>query len=198
MLAILIVGLSTHLRGGITVWRRTSQRIDAMQRRRVALDQLERDLSNAIIYDERPDAYGSPPGLLPPVEFGPSRLAWYAVVPAGQGSDATVQYVEYWCDAIDGPRSLWRRSRSIAQARTGIGPPPQLLLPGCDALAAQYAYKPENASQPLLWQAQWTEALKPPQLVAVSVQLGPGEQVRRTIVVAQGILPSIGAAPAGP
>ena len=69
MMSVLFIGLGSHLRGGIAVWRQTTQRVDALQRERVALDRLERDLANSVIYDQRDTAYGVEEGKLPPPQF---------------------------------------------------------------------------------------------------------------------------------
>src|SRR3989338_7112977 len=64
MMSVLFIGLGGHLRGGIEVWRQTTQRVDALQRQRVTLDRLERDLANGIVYDARDEAYGVEEGEL--------------------------------------------------------------------------------------------------------------------------------------
>src|SRR3989338_7951880 len=64
MMSVLFIGLGGHLRGGIIVWRQTTQRVDALQRERVTFDRLERDLANGIVYDARDEAYGVEEGEL--------------------------------------------------------------------------------------------------------------------------------------
>ena len=76
LISILFVGLGAHLRGGIIVWRRTTQTGEQLQRRRVAFTRLERDLANAIRYDDRGTAYGAALGLLPPTRFSADTPAW--------------------------------------------------------------------------------------------------------------------------
>jgi len=80
MIAVLIAGLATHLRGGISVWRRTQTAVDTLQREQVALDRLRRDVANAVRYDPRetPDV---------PPTFEPSAARWVTVVP-GRAWDA--------------------------------------------------------------------------------------------------------------
>ena len=96
MISVLIVGLAAHLRGGIIVWQRATQTTEALQRQRVALGRLERELANAIVYDERDAAYGSREGQLPSPEFGAHDLRWFTVVPSGKGI-STVRFVTYEC-----------------------------------------------------------------------------------------------------
>ncbi len=50
IMSVLFVGLGSHLRGGILVWRRATATAETVQRERVGFDRMERDLANAFAY----------------------------------------------------------------------------------------------------------------------------------------------------
>ncbi|MBI4343220.1 MAG: prepilin-type N-terminal cleavage/methylation domain-containing protein [Candidatus Omnitrophica bacterium] len=189
MLAVLIGGLAGHLRGGLAVWQRASAQMDTAQRRRVAWERLERDLRNALRYDERPDAYGPQEGALPLPLFEAGGLAWFTLAAPGPGEAPAVQYVTYGCGDVGATAGLWRTSLGAAAARAKqVQPAAELVLPECEVLSVEYAFRPQDASQPLAWRSQWLEPLQLPQLVRVSLLLASGEQVQRTMAIPRGVL----------
>ena len=197
MMSILYVGLSAHLRGGLTVWRRATEATQTLQQRSVALDRLERDLANAIVYDTREASYGSEVGQLPPPEFGADRLAWFTVTAAAGSQPARVQAVTYSCGPVDGVPGLWRTTRSVGEARAGRPPQRRRLLPDCEALSVRYAYLPATESDPLEWRAEWkTPELELPRLVEVSIRLASGERLTRVYAIPAGVLKSYEEPPA--
>lgn len=185
MMSVLMIGLSAHLRGGLTVWHRVTGTTESLQRLRVGLEHLERDLANGLHYDERSDVYGEEAGQVPPPRFGASEAAWYTVVP-----DA-VRFVSYDCARRDGAQGLWRLSQSIGQARARGEPAAELLIPGCESLALRYAAQP-SADRPeaLTWSSVWTESERRlPRLVEVSIRLDDGRQVTRLFTIPIGVVP---------
>ena len=192
IMSILIVGLAVHLRGGMIVWQRTTQTTEVLQRQRVAFDRLERELANAIVYDERGDekntVYGPGEGKLPLPEFGAHELRWFTVVPSGKGI-STVRFVTYECKQIGDESGLWRTSQSIGEARAKVSPPPpELVLKGCEVLSLLYAYLPTEPTKPLEWHDDWKDAYKElPRLVEISASL-PSSKLRRIFSVPVGVL----------
>jgi prepilin-type N-terminal cleavage/methylation domain-containing protein len=189
MISVMFVGLNAHLRGGVMVWRQTTERAETLQRRRVGLDRLQQDLANAVVYDERAESYGDEAGRLPWPVFDDNSIAWYTVVP--QGTDpARVRYVTYACEEVDDQPGLWRRSRTVAQARARLDAPGQLVLPGCEELALQYAMLSPSPTDPLSWEHSWMTAEQPrlPRLVRVTVRLASGERLERVLMVPAGVL----------
>ncbi|MBI4004211.1 MAG: hypothetical protein HY353_04235 [Candidatus Omnitrophica bacterium] len=185
MMSVLFIGLGGHLRGGITVWRQTTQRVDALQRQRVALDRLERDLANGIVYDSRDDAYDvAEEGKPPPPEFTSTSLAWYTVSPAVK--PPSVRFVTYACESSDGTTGLWRTSQSVGEARTHSEPVSELLLPDCKALSVRYAYAPADESAPLEWREEWLFAKELPRLIEVTVRRTAAEQTTRVMAIPHG------------
>ncbi|MEK7424510.1 MAG: prepilin-type N-terminal cleavage/methylation domain-containing protein, partial [Actinomycetota bacterium] len=171
MMSVLFVGLGTHLRGGIAIWRRATTTTETLQRQRVALDRLERDLAHTILYDLRPAAYGPEDGKLPPLQFTSSALAWVTLSLDAQQLPA-VRFVMYECGEVEGTPGLWRTSRSIRDARARREARPERVLPECEGLSFQYAYLPADASMPLEWHDLWLEPERSvPSLVRVSVQV---------------------------
>ena len=170
MMSILFVGLSSHLRGGIMVWRRITQTGDTLQRQRVAVDWLERDLTNAFLYkDERIDV------PLPAREFTNSRLAFVTLQPSADQGPAKVRYVTYECTDHDGVKGLWRTSQSIGEARAKREAKPVLLLPHCEGFTVRYAYlaADQSAPKPLDWHDEWKPDPKDkiPRLLQISLQM---------------------------
>jgi hypothetical protein len=159
----------------------------------VAWERLERDLAQALIFDARAEAYGDSPQLPAPA-FGETTLAFFTVAPSEPRQPPAIRFVTYACQAHAGAAGLWRTSQSIGQARARSPEPTrELLLPGCEALALRYAYRPpaESASQELVWQPAWpdrpNEPWRLPRLVEVSLRVGGGD-IRRTGSVPAGAL----------
>ena len=191
MISILFVGLGTHLRGGLTVWQRTTATTDALQRQRVAFDRLERDLSNAIVYDDRAVSYGNVKGQLPKPQFDAAAIDVYTV---STQPFPSVRFVTYACERVNGTPGLWRTSQSVGEARARLPQPtPELVLPDCESMSFRYAYVPPKgaARAGLEWKAQWPDspddALKLPRLIEVTVQVS-GRSVRRVCAIPIGLL----------
>ncbi len=178
MISILFVGLGTHLRGGITVWERATQTTEALQRKRVALDRLERDLAHAFIYDAEKAHYGTTAGELPQPEFTGQSLAFFTLESQGSGASPTVRFVTYEWVAQEEQLGLARTSRSIGQARANpsAAPTQEILLTGVESPAFKYAYLPKD---PAVAGVEWYDDWKPdpikeylPRLIRVSGRVG--------------------------
>ena len=193
MIAVLFVGLGAHLRGGIDVWRRATQTSETLQEQRIALDRLERDLANAIVYYPKKDEYSeSEKGKLSLPVFGAHELQLFTVVPGIRGDPASVRFVTYACKEESSATGLWRSSQSIGEARYRLPAQEELALPGCSELSVHYAYKtsPGSSSEPLIWDDNWgddSSELKLPRLIKVSLVIS-GATVERTILIPQGEL----------
>ncbi|MBI3997145.1 MAG: prepilin-type N-terminal cleavage/methylation domain-containing protein [Candidatus Omnitrophica bacterium] len=195
MLAILFVGLGAHLRGGLAVWHHATTTVEALQRQRVAFDRLDRDLANAIVYDDQDASYGTNPGQLPSLQFEGTPMRWFTVSRSTSTQPARVHVVSYACEAIDGVRGLWRTDQLIGQARARREVAPELVLPDCESLIAEFAYRPmgQPADQPgtLEWRREWSEPTKElPHLIRMTVQLTTGLPHRHLAVVPSGALRS--------
>lgn len=172
MMSVLFVGLGSHLRGGITVWQRATTISEQLQQQRVALERLQRDLADAFVYSQE-QAYGPPPKLPAPL-FEPDQLRWFTRQQATTTRPPGVRIVDYRCETRDGVQGLWRTSWSISEARSETFlPTPELLLPGCDALSARYAYLPPAGAPPtppFEWHDRWNEPKQLPPLIALSLE----------------------------
>ena len=201
MMSVLFVGLGTHLRGGLTVWQRATSSGEALQQERVAFDRLERDLANAIVFDDQEDAYGDGRGRLPWPQFGDSELAFFTISAARRRQPPTVQFVTYDCEELDGTPGLWRTSLSVGAARTR-SPATEMerLLPDCEDLSFHYAYLPgdEGARQEIQWKPAWPDDLEKrlrlPRLVNVSLQAA-GRETRHLCAVPAGVFGAAEEAP---
>ncbi|MDP3702822.1 MAG: type II secretion system protein GspJ [Candidatus Omnitrophota bacterium] len=186
MMSVLFIGLGGHLRGGIIVWRQTTQRVDALQREHVALDRLERDLANS--YDDEDKLYGSlEEGKLPAPQFDPASLEWYTV--STTTARPSVRFVRYGCcESRDDTTWLWRTSQSLGEARSRSEPARELILPDCKELHLRYAYAPEppNESAGLVWLEEWQSQNELPRLIEVTLQYVSGRKSRRVMAIPQG------------
>ncbi len=184
MVSILFVGLSTHLRAGMTVWERVTQSTEMRQRERTSLERLEKDLANAFVFDERATAYGTPSDttLLSPAVFSSSTVAFYSVPPRDFFYGAPVQFITYWCGTIGNHSGLWRQRRSVGESRAKQGSDPELILPECERVVFSYAYlrsdDPAHQSEPLDWRSSWLDSPKAlPRMIQMEMTLA--ERVKR-------------------
>lgn len=199
MVAILFVGLSTHLRGGITVWQRVTRYTQARQSQRAALDRVSRDLANAVLLEEKPEKYGTVSPKWAPLVFSGESLSFYTLPALKNGQLQPPQFVSYQvspCDQAEGS-CLMRRVWSLNQARnppvSGIQYPDyETLLSGCKGLNLEYAYLPSadpaSTPQALEWKSYWEQAddkLALPRLIRLNFSLQmPSQETRKLTTVA--------------
>ena len=189
MVSILFVGLSSHLQGGMTVWRLATTTTAARQRERMAFERLARDLANAFVYDAQESSQPAP-------QLGDRALKWFTVSARSAGGAPTVRLVSYECAQVGETVGLWRTSQSVSEARAGREPTPELLLPECDALSIRYAYLPVASGQstgtfePLAWFPEWQSGTTRdlPRLLEASVHLVSGRSSRRILAIPVGVL----------
>ena len=208
MMSILFLGLTSHLRGGVTVWERVTSAGEALQRQRVAVDWLERDLANAFPYkDARTDV------ALPALQFTHDQLSFVTLQPLASGHEraARVRYVAYECAEHDGTHGLWRTNQSLSEARAAKHEPErQLIFPRCEGFVVQYAYLSAGgqANQPksLEWHEEWKPDPKEkiPRLLRITLRVPsstgpeghplPGSTpvasvaIQRTVIIPEGTL----------
>jgi len=179
MMSVLFVGLGSHLRGGMLVWRRATATADAVQRERVGFDRMEHDLANAF-------AYGTSEGA-PAAVFGEHELTVVTLQPVpAQGR--RVRVVTYRCGNTEDAQGVLRMSESVGQLRAGLAPTPQLLLPDCEALSLRYAYQSSTGTTPLEWNARWLYPDELPRFVEVRVQLHSGRTMHHVLGIPIGAL----------
>ena len=170
MMSVLFVGLGAHLRAGMTVWQRATATGERIQRQRVGLERLERDLANAFLYDPRAASYGEAQGTLLHPQLDREALAYFTVSVQGVSAAPSVAFVTYRCGERLGATGLWRTSQSISQVRARREAAPELLLPDCERLSVRYATPSADAAEPLTWREPWSQAEKSlPRLVEVTV-----------------------------
>jgi len=198
--AILGVGLSSHLRAAMVVWRRTNDAADQSQRVRILLRRMGQDLANATVINPQPhaDIHDVP-------HFGSAQLEFITVVPGrdGQPQFARVQHVVYEVvpelSAIDaaahGP-GLIRRAQSYAALRAGETMQSKttqtsVMLPGVpmsEGFELRYAYR---SAEPRGWvfdRKPWSASDHVPRLVEVVIRQLPPKtdsdtQARREPVI---------------
>ena len=189
MIAIMFVGLSSHLQGGMAVWRLATTTTAAQQRDRVAFERLGRDLANAFVYDARE-------GAQPAAQFTAHALQWFTVAARSAAGVPAVRLVTYECRQTGGAAGLWRTSQSVSEARAGREPASELVLPECDALSIRYAYLPgaDSASggavAPLAWLPEWQSGTTGdlPRLLEASAHLASGRMIQRVLAIPAGVL----------
>lgn len=171
MFAVLLVGVSAHLRGGITAWRRATTSVEAMQRSRIALERLTQDLANAVIIDPQEEAYV-------PTVFSEESVQFCTLRPAAQvdsaTAEATVELVTYaLTDTADGP-ALTRSRQTLREAHAAWPAEPVTLLPDVEQLSFRYGYHDPGASgdAAIAWESTWADPAFLPRLVEITVQRG--------------------------
>ena len=172
--SILMVGLSTHLRGGIVAWRRATVTIDELQQRRMALERLTQDLANGVVVETRPDS---------PVAFGPEALAFYTVQPVrGMSQDnARVWLVTYHLQQTAETKALVRQAQTIRQAQARLEPQTTQLLAHVERLTIRYGSLPEGNEPQIVWRTSWDDRSQFPQLLEMTVELNGPPILPRTI-----------------
>jgi len=182
IMSVLFVGLGSHLRGGILVWRRTTATAEAVQRERVGFDRMEHDLANAF-------AYGASE-ITPAVAFGEHDLTVVTLQSLPE-QGRRVRVVTYRCGDAEGVRGLLRTSQSVGESRAGVTPAPQVLLPDCETLFLRYAYQSSTGTALLEWNVRWLYPDEFPRLIEVRVQLHSGRTMQRVLSIPIGALKSL-------
>ncbi len=193
MMAILVFGVSGHLRAGIDVWKRLEKSAETLQRRRTAIERFNRDITHAIVIDPREEAYGLEDGKLPSPVFSNSQAEWYtAQGPSPERPMGALLFVRYWCGSDGTQTGLWRQQFSIAAARTRVEPDPALLLPGCETLELRYAYLPTGESKELDWRQSWSGKVNQlPGLVEMRLKTAENEESLHVFSVPAGTLSDV-------
>jgi type II secretory pathway pseudopilin PulG len=196
MIAILFVGLAAHLRGGITVWREATRRIEALEEEQSALEGFARDLAQAVRYYADESEYG--PSGLPAPQFGPDGARWYAVDPV-----SGVRLVSYGCQLLDDVSWWVRTSQSLEAVRLSAEPPAaERLLAHCERFALRYAYLADTEPKDQLnWQAVWpdnpADPAALPRLLEMRLTRLGRRGIQRVLAVPHGLLEAYAPA-AGP
>lgn len=190
MLAILFVGLSGHLQGGVAVWHRATKTVEALQRHRVAFDRLEQDLANAVNFTisiEQDEALSAQLST----QFQADHAQWWIVSPTTSQRQGGVQLVAYQCTQREGKQGLWRMIRTVSDARAGREPTATLLLPDCEKLSVSYAYLPTEPDAPLEWLSSWEQPGQFPRLLTISLHEASGGDLQRLMAIPSGVLPPL-------
>ena len=189
--AILMVGLATHVHGGITAWRRTVSAVDDLERLHEALACLTRDLANAVIVDPQP-------GATPQAVFGGHALAFCTIPSASDAAAAGPRWVTYHVGEQEGGAAVLRSVCPLQEARAGAMTTPQVLLPHVARWTLRYGYRDAHAAG-VVWRPQWTAIQRVPQLVEVTFEFSrPVAQVstlRHLVLAPGGLLASTDDAP---
>ncbi len=198
--AILLVGLSAHLRGNVMAWHRATTTVEQLQQVRVALERWEADLAGGLVFD--------PGGAwMPQQTFDSTRVQWYVVRPGQAGSSATgrVWFVTYELQPDGQGMALTRSSQTVAQAASTIAAVPERLLRDVQSLVIRYgsvASSAESAGQPqtITWTSSWTDLTQTPRLIEVTLELGSHwaitRQLRQVFVIPSGSLtPQVAGSP---
>ncbi len=149
--ALIGVGLSAHLRGALTVWRRSQQEGEQAQRLRVVWARLSRDLANAVVIDASQDP-------IRPMVWDTDTMRFWTMEPgpAAAGGDWRVTEVTYTLERSDSPAAPKKDSefQLVREARAyPSGEPSKIaLLPSVKSWEIQY---PHQEEQPVDGQIQW-------------------------------------------
>ena len=188
MMALLFVGLAGHLRGGVRVWQRATGVVEALQRQRVALDQIERDTADALAF-----RLSGEESVLP--AFDPDRIRIWTLMPTVANRAGGVYLVEYFCGSVGGVDGLWRSSRTPREVQAEVAAQTTRLTPDCNSLTMHYAYLPPTGVEAVEWHATWEFPDDIPRLVEAEFRAGGREPVRRMLVIPIGVLKPFPQAP---
>ena len=187
VMAILVIGLSGHVRAAVEVWQRATAATETLQRERVALDRMSRDLSGAVSVDSRPEAYGTTAGFFPSPVFDSSQLFFYSESTLGSPAGRDVRFVSYACREYNGEPGLWRTELPLYAAVARLEAEPQRLLDSCDGLSLRYPVLGQGEAAGLEWRADWPGTVdRLPAMVEVSIKPAQGRTVRRVFAVPVG------------
>jgi hypothetical protein len=176
IMSIIGMGLASHLRAGIGVWRRSQRDAEQAQRLRVTWWRLSRDLANAVRLEPPDDP-------APDTELSTDHLAFYTSEPAVGASPGGLWQVTYELRSADASASpaagdaaaleLVRRAR-----RPGAAEPTEaVLLRDLESWRIEY---PEAAEElPTLEDPAWRFVASP-----WPVEQGLPRLVRLTVVPA--------------
>ena len=191
--SLLLVGLTGHLRGGLTAWRRSVTTMDDLERVDALLNQCTQDFANAVLLDARPDA------PLRPL-FTADAVHMASIVrsrgPSGAGTD--VQWITYAVGDQPQGRRLLRSAQPLQAAIAGEPPAWQPLPAEMEQLAVRYGYLSATSGTEVEWRPSWDDAAHLPRLVEVTLQrstmtLRP-QVLRRLLVIPGGALGKAGGA----
>jgi len=209
LFSILMVGLSTHLRGGILAWRRVQVMVDELQRVRVALERLTQDLANALVLDSRADAIPKTLFAADTLQFlttQPSPIPaasadWRGPATGGIGGAGAHQaasriwVVTYRLDDGTQPSALLRSAQTVRAARASLETRTDTLLANVKRLAIRYGYLSNTAAPGIEWRTTWDDPAQLPKLLELTIELerpsALPRQIRRVVVIPQGILKSV-------
>ena len=198
MIAVMFVGLSTHLQGGLMVWQRVTTHAEVWQQRRMAINRLQRDFANAVVYDDQGSAFGLEPGQVPRPEFS-EQAAQFVTRASTTALPGRLLWVRYACETHENQPGLWRSHQTLGEARihrpiTAM----ERLLENCDGFSFAYAYMlgTQDQTPQLTWRAQWPvdstdqDWMKLPRLVMVSLR-HQQQALRYEVGVPQGLLKTL-------
>ena len=196
MMAIMFVGLSAHLRGGLMVWQQATTRAEAWQEHRIVLQRMERDLVNAVVYDDQAGSFGADKGQLPRPVFAEQALAFVTRATSGPATGRLV-WITYACESPDHQQGLWRTQQPLGEARAQhAASAAEPLLNSCDGVSFAYAYNASSSQdqQPRLeWKSSWPlpesdpDWMKLPRLIMLALPM-TGQRAEYVISVPQGLL----------
>jgi prepilin-type N-terminal cleavage/methylation domain-containing protein len=186
IIAIVGVGLASHLRGALMVWRRSQIQAEQSQRLRVTWQRLSRDLANAVLADP-PDATDSS------TDLSTAALTFATVLPPRTPSDpprlARVSYElqpsENRADASDTTFDLVRTVETSVPSASGEAPRGVVLLRGLASMSIEYPIRSDELAGE--GEAGWVFAEEPwpsdqllPRVVRITlVPAGPGDEESR-------------------
>ncbi len=183
--SILMIGVTLHLRGGITAWRRATAVVDGLGESRAALDQLAQDLANAVVIDTRPTA-------VPQTAFSQEALQCYTLRSARTGAE--VQWVTYALADQSSGKALVRSAQPIQAARQTGAVTPQPILEHVDGWSLRYGYTAAEGAASISWRPTWDDTMHLPKLIDVTITFSRAAAhqppIHQVLVIPTGIIKS--------
>jgi len=191
--SMLLVGLTVHLRGGLTAWRRATTITEDLQTIRLSLERMERDLASAFVFqadDQWPLS----------ADFASDAMAFYVVRadPSSAEDERLAGFVRYQVEPGEGAPALTRSLQTIREAAAGR---PAVAEPLLDVAQVQFRYGElaEEAEEgesaggyQLAWQPTWDAPGHLPKLIELTVTpaggSGSARPIRQVFVIPSGRL----------
>lgn len=181
--AILAMGLSAHLRGGIDVWRRVTSTMASTQSRRVIADRLRVELANGVAVSTK--QMTNPSEAAKPV-FQTKTLGFVTAMSA-QGSESSLRRLRYVRYNLNG-HELERTECSFQEAAADRCGQSHVIAKGVKEFSLRYAYREAEGSANLIWRESWLDVDHLPHLVETTLSLedDPGQVLSQWVTIPQG------------
>jgi prepilin-type N-terminal cleavage/methylation domain-containing protein len=172
--SVIALCLYSTFSGGIRIWRRQEEALRSSQGVRMALDAMSRELKGAMNYSapkNNPSLSADLTAEKYPVFSGSDNTLAFVTAAAGK-----IEKVTYFFENSSG--SAGALKKRVAFQADGFNEDTEkadTIISGVNAVLFEYAYTPEKAGDPLVWQNSWNQD-KLPQDVRITLTMQPRQE----------------------